>query len=100
MPRSRLVLALLGAVGSVVAVGGCAGLIVRDTNSVPAKTGKVLARTLLCLSTYCISEFVMDDVKAADAERQGRAWIAANVGLMELRHRAQRVKPAHIRGRR
>jgi hypothetical protein len=72
----------LAAVVLSVGLAGCAGLIVRDGDYFVVKTGKVFARTLLCLSTYCISESMMESAKAEDFQRQGRAYLAARVGRM------------------
>lgn len=73
---------LVGAVLCLLLLGGCASLIVRPADSIPKKGAKVLARSVLAVSTLGISEFIeMKNIKRRDRLYR---YLDSSVGKMTL----------------
>lgn len=70
------------------AIPGCAGLIIRDSDSPGAKAGKFATRLTLGVTTLGMSEIAMAGAKREDAEKQRleafQSFLNANVGSMTL----------------
>ena len=62
---------------------GCADLIIKDDDGIPAVAGKVFARVILCAVTLCGSEFAMGDVEPEKQRHQLRTEFInlANSGI-------------------
>lgn len=79
---------LLLAIVLLLTTLGCAGLIIRDSDSPGAKVGKFTTRLTLGITTLGMSELVMADAKREDAEKRRLqefyAFLNSNVGKMTL----------------
>jgi hypothetical protein len=75
-------------VALLLCLPACASLVLRDSDSVGAKAGKVAARTLLFFPTFTLSEIWVADAKRElereDEERRFRVGMDALVGHMTM----------------
>ena len=77
-------------------LSGCSSLMIDETDSGATKTGKVIARTLIAIPTFGLSEYQIQQMEATEACELRGGWYfygACRANTQENRDRALMLTP-------